>query len=206
MRIVVRRGEGEVLLLGGTRPIEILIEPGTTGTRAFTMGTQTLPPGGEVPLHKHPEEEILFVYEGSGRVNGGRRRARGGAGDGRVPPGRHLPPDREHRGRRAALHLHALAPRLRGVLPDARPDAHRPRPGARLTSAPSPSRGSEGWGEGGADGCPPYRQALCRGRARGDRCLRITPARARRAAFTSAAFGKTAATSGSSTTTLLPSA
>ncbi len=71
MRVVVRRGEGEVLLLGGTRPIEILIEPATTGTRAFTMGTQALPPGGAVPLHKHPEEEILFVYAGSGRVTVG---------------------------------------------------------------------------------------------------------------------------------------
>ena len=68
MRTAIRRDEGEVLLLGGTRRIEILIEPGTTGTRVFTMGTQTLPPRGEVPLHKHPEEEIIFVYAGSGRI------------------------------------------------------------------------------------------------------------------------------------------
>ncbi len=68
MRTVVRRGEGETLLLGGRRPIEILIESATTGTRAFTMGVQALPPGGKVPPHRHPEEEILFVYAGTGRI------------------------------------------------------------------------------------------------------------------------------------------
>ncbi len=70
MRNVIRRGEGEILTLGQNRPraVEILVEPGATGTRAFTMGAQTLPPGGEVPLHKHAQEEILFVYAGSARV------------------------------------------------------------------------------------------------------------------------------------------
>ena len=71
MRTVVRRGEGETLRLGGTRPIEILIAPASTGTRAFTMGVQALPPDGEVPRHRHPEEEILFVYAGAGRVTVG---------------------------------------------------------------------------------------------------------------------------------------
>jgi quercetin dioxygenase-like cupin family protein len=71
-RIAIRRGEGERLRLGpARRPIEILIEPGTTGTRAFTMGVQALPPGAEVPLHRHAEEEILFVYAGAGRITVG---------------------------------------------------------------------------------------------------------------------------------------
>jgi quercetin dioxygenase-like cupin family protein len=61
MRTAVRRGEGELLMLGGRRPIEILVERATTGTRAFTMGAQTIAPGGEVPEHKHPEEEILLL-------------------------------------------------------------------------------------------------------------------------------------------------
>jgi quercetin dioxygenase-like cupin family protein len=68
MRTAVKRGEGEVLWLGGRRPIEILVERATTGTTAFTMGAQVLPPGAEVPLHKHAEEEILFVYAGTGRI------------------------------------------------------------------------------------------------------------------------------------------
>ncbi len=70
MRHVIRRGEGESLMLGEEhrRTIEILVEATTTGTKAFTMGAQTLQPGQEVPLHRHAEEEILFVYAGSGRI------------------------------------------------------------------------------------------------------------------------------------------
>ncbi|MGH7324824.1 MAG: cupin domain-containing protein [Candidatus Rokuibacteriota bacterium] len=70
MRHVVRRGEGERLWIGkgGDRPVEILVEPATTGTAAFTMGVQNLPPGSQVPLHQHPEEEILFCYSGRARI------------------------------------------------------------------------------------------------------------------------------------------
>ena len=71
MHHVSRRGDGEILWLGGHehgRPVEILVEPGTTGTRAFTMGAQNLPPGGHVPTHRHPYEEILFVYQGRARI------------------------------------------------------------------------------------------------------------------------------------------
>ncbi len=71
MRTAIRRGEGERLLLGGRRPVEILVERATTGTTAFTMGAQALAPGGEVPLHQHPYEEILFVYAGNGRITVG---------------------------------------------------------------------------------------------------------------------------------------
>jgi len=71
MKTAVRRGEGDLLMLGGRRPIEILVERGTTGTRAFTMGAQTLARGAEVPEHRHAEEEILFVYAGSGRITVG---------------------------------------------------------------------------------------------------------------------------------------
>jgi quercetin dioxygenase-like cupin family protein len=71
MKTTVRRGEGELLMLGGRRPIEILVERATTGTRAFTMGAQTIAPGAEVPEHKHAEEEILFVYTGRGRITVG---------------------------------------------------------------------------------------------------------------------------------------
>ncbi len=71
MRNVTRRGDGEILWLGDPehrRPVEILVEPGTTGTRTFTMGAQNLPAGGQVPTHRHPYEEILFVYRGRARI------------------------------------------------------------------------------------------------------------------------------------------
>jgi quercetin dioxygenase-like cupin family protein len=75
MNNVIRRGDGESLWLGGGenggRPVEILVEPGATGTTAFTMGAQNLPPGGQVPTHRHPYEEILFVYQGRARITVG---------------------------------------------------------------------------------------------------------------------------------------
>jgi quercetin dioxygenase-like cupin family protein len=75
MRSVIRRGDGEILWLGGGehggRPVEILVEPATTGTTALTMGAQNLPPGGQVPTHRHPHEEILFVYQGRARITVG---------------------------------------------------------------------------------------------------------------------------------------
>ncbi len=75
MNNVIRPGDGEILWLGGGknsgRPVEILVEPGTTGTRTFTMGAQNLPPGGQVPAHRHPYEEILFVYQGRARITVG---------------------------------------------------------------------------------------------------------------------------------------
>ena len=74
MNNAIRRGDGEILWLGGgdhSRPVEILVEPGTTGTRAFTMGAQNLPPGGQVPTHRHPYEEVLFVYQGRARITVG---------------------------------------------------------------------------------------------------------------------------------------
>jgi quercetin dioxygenase-like cupin family protein len=75
MNYVIRRGDGEIVWLGGGenigRPVEILVEPGTTGTTAFTMGAQNLAPGGQVPTHRHPYEEILFVYQGCARITVG---------------------------------------------------------------------------------------------------------------------------------------
>ncbi|MGH7266054.1 MAG: cupin domain-containing protein [Candidatus Rokuibacteriota bacterium] len=73
MRTAVPRGDGETLMIGTDhrRPVEILVEPGTTGAKTLMMGAQTLPPGGEIPLHQHGQEEILFVYAGRARITVG---------------------------------------------------------------------------------------------------------------------------------------
>jgi mannose-6-phosphate isomerase-like protein (cupin superfamily) len=73
MRTAIPRGGGETLMIGTDhrRPVEILVEPGTTGARTLMMGAQTLPPGGEIPFHQHVQEEILFVYAGRARITVG---------------------------------------------------------------------------------------------------------------------------------------
>jgi quercetin dioxygenase-like cupin family protein len=70
MRTAIRRGDGDTLMIGQEhrRPIEILVEPATTGSTSLMMGAQTLPPGAEIPLHQHVQEEILFVYAGQARI------------------------------------------------------------------------------------------------------------------------------------------
>ncbi|MBI4591598.1 MAG: cupin domain-containing protein [Candidatus Rokubacteria bacterium] len=57
---------------GFPRSVQLMIEPGTTGAEHLAMGTEEVGPGSQIPVHVHPEaEEILFVYQGSGRARVG---------------------------------------------------------------------------------------------------------------------------------------
>lgn len=54
---------------GWPRSVYLMIEPRTTGSERLAMGTKEVRPGSQIPAHVHPDaEEILFVYEGRGRV------------------------------------------------------------------------------------------------------------------------------------------
>ena len=49
---------------------ETRVLAGTEGLPAerFVMGYVEVQPGGEVPVHDHPQEEVYFVLEGHGQV------------------------------------------------------------------------------------------------------------------------------------------
>ncbi|RMF93601.1 MAG: cupin domain-containing protein [Nitrospinota bacterium] len=62
---------GEVLRIEGSAPrtIYLLMEPSTTQSPTFAMGTEEVDPGSEIPAHLHPDaEEIIFVYGGQGKA------------------------------------------------------------------------------------------------------------------------------------------
>ena len=65
--------EGEVLKLGlpATGEVVITVDPQKTPA-PFAMGTETLLPGTEIPVHRHlHEDEVLFVHKGQGRATVG---------------------------------------------------------------------------------------------------------------------------------------
>lgn len=65
---LLSRNEGEVLVDSRGRTTIVKVSPGT-GSVALAMGTQDMPPGSGIIVHKHDRtEEILYVTEGSGSV------------------------------------------------------------------------------------------------------------------------------------------
>ncbi|MBI4610754.1 MAG: cupin domain-containing protein [Candidatus Rokubacteria bacterium] len=57
---------------GFPRTVHLMIEPGSAGAERLAMGTEEVAPGSQIPVHVHAEaEEILFVYQGSGRARVG---------------------------------------------------------------------------------------------------------------------------------------
>ena len=62
--------EGEVLKLGPPAAGEVIIkvDPRRTGS-TFTVGTETLLPNAQIPVHRHlHHDEVLFVHKGQGRA------------------------------------------------------------------------------------------------------------------------------------------
>ena len=67
---ILRSGEGEVIKLGppATGEVTIKVDARRAGS-AFAMGTETLLPGGAIPVHRHLfQDEVLFVHKGQGRA------------------------------------------------------------------------------------------------------------------------------------------
>lgn len=67
MKYFFSKDEAEVVRIEGEAPRTLYpcVEPGTTGTRQFSMGLQQVDPHSKIPLHSHDEaEEILFVIGG----------------------------------------------------------------------------------------------------------------------------------------------
>ena len=70
MTHLLRPGDGEVLKLGPPMAGEVAIAVDPQGTAgAFAMGTQTLAPGAELPVHRCLAQEVVwFVHKGQGRA------------------------------------------------------------------------------------------------------------------------------------------
>jgi mannose-6-phosphate isomerase-like protein (cupin superfamily) len=62
---VFARGEGERRMMGGTRPLFIVADSATVGSRTLVAGYEEVPPGDSGRTHMHLEQdEIIFVHRG----------------------------------------------------------------------------------------------------------------------------------------------
>ena len=71
---VIGPNEGERRFLrGGAAPLLIKVDPLTTGSSRFVLGSSDLPPGDAIAVHRHlREDEIILITRGSARVQLGR--------------------------------------------------------------------------------------------------------------------------------------
>ncbi len=66
---VLARNDGEARMLQGRKPIWIKVDPQTVGSRTLTVGTEDMPPGDSIGVHKHlQEDEVVFVHRGEVEV------------------------------------------------------------------------------------------------------------------------------------------
>ena len=63
---VFARGEGEQRMMRGTRPLFIVADSATVGSRTLMAGYEDVPPGDSGRTHLHREEdELIFVHRGT---------------------------------------------------------------------------------------------------------------------------------------------
>jgi quercetin dioxygenase-like cupin family protein len=67
---VFQADEGDRWLLLGQKPLIFKVDPVTTSSDSLVVGTEVMPPGNKIPMHKHlQEDEVIFVHQGAVRVN-----------------------------------------------------------------------------------------------------------------------------------------
>ena len=67
---VFQADEGDRWLLLGQKPLVFKVDPVTTGSDSLVVGTEVMPPGNNIPIHKHlQEDEVIFVHKGAVRVS-----------------------------------------------------------------------------------------------------------------------------------------
>jgi uncharacterized cupin superfamily protein len=75
------RGQGEQRLMRGSRPLFIVADSATVGSRSLVAGYEDVPPGDSGRIHMHlGEDEILFVHRGELEVRLADSTYRAGAG------------------------------------------------------------------------------------------------------------------------------
>jgi quercetin dioxygenase-like cupin family protein len=63
---VLSATDGELRILRGRKPILLKIDPTTVGSHHLFLGTELMPPGDSIPLHRHlHEEEAVFLQRGA---------------------------------------------------------------------------------------------------------------------------------------------
>jgi len=66
---VFQADEGDRWMLLGQKALVFKVDPVTTGSETLVLGTEEMPPGNKIRVHKHLyEDEILFVNKGAVRV------------------------------------------------------------------------------------------------------------------------------------------
>jgi len=67
---VFQADEGDRWMLLGDKPLIFKVDPATTGSKSFVVGTEEMPPGNRIPTHKHlQEDEVIFVHKGTVRIS-----------------------------------------------------------------------------------------------------------------------------------------
>jgi len=52
-------------MLQGRKPIWLKVDPETVGSQSLTVGTEDLPPGDSIGIHKHLlEDEVVYIARG----------------------------------------------------------------------------------------------------------------------------------------------
>ena len=78
---VFARGEGEQRLMRGSRPLFIVADSLTVGSRTLMAGYEDVPPGDSGRTHLHLEEdELIFIHRGTLDILLGDTTYRAGAG------------------------------------------------------------------------------------------------------------------------------
>jgi quercetin dioxygenase-like cupin family protein len=78
---VFQADEGDHWLLLGQKPLIFKVDPVTTGSDSLVVGTEVMPPGNKIPMHKHlQEDEVIFVHKGAVRVTLAGREYEAGTG------------------------------------------------------------------------------------------------------------------------------
>jgi mannose-6-phosphate isomerase-like protein (cupin superfamily) len=64
----IRCDEVEPKVFPANRVTRVLAGEGGLPSKRFVMGYVVVEPGGQVPAHDHPQEEVYFALEGRGQV------------------------------------------------------------------------------------------------------------------------------------------
>jgi quercetin dioxygenase-like cupin family protein len=81
MGLILQADEGERMMRRWGLPMTIKIDPVNGGSKRLLVGTEDLPPGKSIPVHKHSHcDEVVIVLQGKGTAILGERRQEVSAG------------------------------------------------------------------------------------------------------------------------------